>query len=52
MRTVLLCLGLAGAGFCVGSHWPAPAWVIVSLWGVAIALWVLAEWLEGRGRSQ
>lgn len=32
MRTVLLCLGLAIAGFGVGSHWPAPLWVIVVLW--------------------
>lgn len=52
MRTVLLCLGLAGAGFGVGSHWPAPLWVIVLLWVVGIALWVLAEWLERRGRNQ
>lgn len=34
MRTVLLCLGLVSAGFCVGSHWPAPLWVIVVLWVV------------------
>lgn len=51
MRTVLLCLGLASAGFCVGSHWPTPLWVIVVLWVVG-ALWVLAEWLERRGRNQ
>lgn len=52
MRMVLLCLGLASAGFCVGSHWPAPLWVIVVLWVVGVALWVLAEWLERRGRNQ
>lgn len=52
MRTGLLGLGLAAAGFCVGSHWPAPLWVIVVLWVVGGALWALAEWLERRGRNQ
>ena len=52
MRTVLLCLGLAIAGFCVGSRWPAPLWVIVLLWVVGVALWVMAEWLERRERNQ
>jgi hypothetical protein len=49
MRTVLLCLGLASAGFCVGSHWPAPPWVIVVLWVVGVTLWVLAIGWSGGG---
>lgn len=52
MKTVLMCLGLAGVGFCVGSHWSAPLWAIVVLWVVGIALWVLVEWLERRARDQ
>lgn len=52
MRTVLVCLGLATAGFCVTSHWPIPPWVVGVLWVLGIALWVVAEWLERRGRNQ
>lgn len=52
MRTILLCLGLAAVGFYVSSHWPIPPWVVGVLWLLGIGLWVVAEWLEQRGRNQ